>query len=384
MQRAIYEITIEELIDLFPTISFPEYQREPDVWSEDQKQKLIDSVLRNFDISSIYLYEVADSGGLECIDGRQRLNAVMSFLGRNPSDGHDGFRIKFENEVADGVPNEFAPLNGLRFTDLEAHEPLGPKALEAILTYPISFVYLAGAREPSEFNLQFLRLNLGTLINAGEKLHAMVGNMRNAIFLEGGLGKHPFLESVNIPTRRYAREQTAAQIMLQVFAFDERSEFARARHFDLQKFLKQTAEIELPHPLMTEVIEALNVLNRSSEALGGSLKNRAMTITVVLRAWRMRLFEAEDDTVDSFVSFLLLFLGRLRWQAKNMRDYHASSTYGYLVEFQRHLTQASVEKPAVTARDRILEEQFEYWLGEGVLEGDRAYEEEKGEPPPTA
>ena len=100
-------------------IEFPEYQREPDVWNREQKQRLIDSILREFDISSIYFYRKEDDS-LECIDGRQRLNAIMSFLGRNVADNEDnGFPLRFHNEIASSPPNLYEPIDGLRFAELD-------------------------------------------------------------------------------------------------------------------------------------------------------------------------------------------------------------------------------------------------------------------------
>src|SRR3954469_7498343 len=106
MERLATTFTIQELQHEYPRIEFPDYQREPTVWNLDQKQRLIDSILRRFDIAAIYLYERED-GGWECIDGRQRLNAIMSFLGRNPDDQDNGFSVRISNEVADG-PEELA------------------------------------------------------------------------------------------------------------------------------------------------------------------------------------------------------------------------------------------------------------------------------------
>ena len=34
------------------------------------------------------------------------------------------------------------------------------------------------------------------------------------------IGRHPFLKSTNVPTRRYSIEQLAAQILAQVFSFE--------------------------------------------------------------------------------------------------------------------------------------------------------------------
>lgn len=382
MDRSPETMSVKDLSSRFYDIDFPEYQREPDIWSRDQKQRLIDSVLRGFDIASIYMYR-RDDDVLECIDGRQRLNAFMSFLGENETDESDnGFPVRVHNEISSDLVDEFAPLNGRTFADLgEMESDLARRARETVLNYEMTVVYLSGAHEPDEFNLQFLRLNLGTLINAGEKLHAMVGGMRNILFLEGGIGKHEFFEHIRIPTRRYAREQVAAQILIQAFAHSETEEFTRARHLDLQRFLKAHSDTELDDPLVGEIGATLDWLATYVDELGPLLRNRAMTVTVVLLAWRESLHH-HSDLQPRFVEFVREFIGRLQWQVENMKNYSIDPRYEYLVEFQRQVTQASVERPAVTRRHQLLLREWKRWLEEGALTGDEEYAAEEGEDPP--
>ena len=45
----------------------------------------------------------------------------------------------------------------------------------------------------------------------------MVGEMRDLCFDSNRIGKHPFLDTLRIPTRRFAKEQVAAQVIAQVF-----------------------------------------------------------------------------------------------------------------------------------------------------------------------
>ena len=52
--------------------------------------------------------------------------------------------------------------------------------------------------------------------------------------------------------------------------------------------------------------------------------------------------------MKAYAKFLEEFLGRLRWQVEKGLD--VDPEYRYLIDFQRHVTQASVEKPAVDAR----------------------------------
>lgn len=56
----------------------PFYQRNA-VWKNPKKSKLIESVIRNIPIPSIYLAEL-ESGQLEVIDGQQRLRAFFDFF----------------------------------------------------------------------------------------------------------------------------------------------------------------------------------------------------------------------------------------------------------------------------------------------------------------
>lgn len=56
----------------------PKFQRK-DVWTKPKKSKLIESVLRNIPVPSIYLAETEDDEW-EVIDGQQRLTAFFNFL----------------------------------------------------------------------------------------------------------------------------------------------------------------------------------------------------------------------------------------------------------------------------------------------------------------
>ena len=385
MQRVPKELHIRDLQRSFVDLEFPEYQREPNIWSREQKQRLIDSIFRRFDIASVYLYHRED-GVIECIDGRQRLNAIMSFLGNNPADELDnGFILHLENEISSGLSTDFDRLNGHTFREIERHardedsdlHDLAARALEEILEYPITTVNLSETTDDEEFNLQFLRLNLGTLINAGEKLHAMVGDMRDVVFADDGIGKHPFFEWVRIPTRRYAKELTAAQVLLQIFSLSERGEFARARHIELQRFLKQYEDLDPANSLVGDARDTLDAMSDGVSDAAGYLRNRAVTVSLILLAWQRNVATGELG-VEKFWAFASTFMERLGSQVEKMKSFNVDAEYQHLVEFQRHLTQAAVERPALTRRHEILTRSLDQWLDDGTLEGDREYEERIG------
>jgi uncharacterized protein DUF262 len=374
VRRSAEQVAIRDLVRLFPEIEFPEYQREPNIWSRDQKQKLVDSILRDFDIASVYFYRKPDDG-LECIDGRQRLNAIMAFLNLNPSDADDnGFPLRLQNEIA-ANPAEFEALDGKSHAEMSrlaedaGQGDMARRALDRLQGYQLTAVFLSDVGAEGEFNLQFLRLNLGTLINAGEKLHAMVGGMRDLLFDSPEIGRHPFFGQLGIPTRRYSKEQVAAQVMIQVFSKAGTGQFTRARHFDLQRFLKETATIGSDDPVVVQVARTLDALQ--STGLGNILRNRAVTVSVVVLAWERGLYE-DAASLHEYDEFVRAFLDRLQYQVERMKGLAPDPRYPYLVDFQRHVTQASVEKPAVVARDSELNRQFDNWLSHHELLGDSA------------
>ena len=365
---------VQHLEKAFPGISFPEYQREPNVWSRDAKQRLVDSMLRRFDIASIYLYR-DKHGAMDCFDGRQRLGAIMSFLGRNPKDHDDNFEFKILNEIYEDEDHPLKPMDNKTFREIEALATADPTAkgfVRQFKEYPLTIVLLSQSATDKEFNLQFTRLNLGTIINSGEKLHAMVGALRDKCFDE--LGRHPFLEETNVPTRRYSREQLAAQIIAQIFALESslkagRKEYARTRHFDLQRLFKQHTEIaEEQLQWIAKVKQVMDCLQPAfTETV--ALRNRAIVVSTVLLAYEENV--GTEQGAQDVAEFVDEFVCCLKWQIG--KGFDIDEEYRHLVEFQRHVTQASVEKPAVEARAREFTRGLALWKKEEMLLGDREY-----------
>ena len=371
MEKDVELWSIADLQARFYQIQFPEYQREPNLWSLTEKQRLIDSMTRRFDIASLYFYQ-HENGQIDCVDGRQRIGAIMAFLGRHAEDDHVDFEFRILNEIRGENEQFFGELEGMSFREIkkladESDGDVAAQFLDRILTYQPTIVMLSDSKEPEEFNLQFTRLNLGTIINSGERLHAMVGDFRDACFLE--LGKHRFLKNTNIPTRRFAREQVAAQILAQVFSLEENGIFARTRHFDLQRVFKRYSNFDVER---RELVRGLSSLfDLLADAFEGVdlLRNRAITVSTVLLAW-LRDLDSEDEASE-LGEFIDEFLVRLGWQVRMglMVDYE----YHYLIEFQRHITQASAERSSVKARADLLEEEFDRWIECRRLKGDLSW-----------
>lgn len=157
--------------------------------------------------------------------------------------------------------------------------------------------------------------------------------------------------------------------MLQVSTKREIDQFARARHFDLQRYLKRYADHEDPY--VGEVTSTLDSLEANATDLSERLGNRAITVSVALAAWELGVRE-DAELAAEFGRFVETFLDRLADQVERMKEFDIDPNYQYLVTFQRHLTQAAVEKPAISFRHRILLEQFDVWQRTGELGHDEA------------
>ena len=134
--------------------------------------------------------------------------AIMAFLGKNEKDAHKGFEFRVLNELYEETDKAFGELENLTYDEICARakkkdKGIAAEFIRALMQYEVTVVMLSDSQEYNEFNLQFARLNLGVIINSGEKLNAMVGDLRDVCFEK--LGRHSFLEVVNTPERRFGR-----------------------------------------------------------------------------------------------------------------------------------------------------------------------------------
>ena len=108
------------------------------------------------------------------------------------------FRLTITNEIYD---------DGDKFSkvDEKKYEDLLPEWQTQLLKYELNVVVIGEVTNEEELNLLFLRLQLGQILNAGERLHAMTGDMREYVF--NNIGKHEFFHNIRIPYRRFARNK---------------------------------------------------------------------------------------------------------------------------------------------------------------------------------
>src|SRR6266480_6564706 len=85
----------------------PAFQRG-EVWSKVKKQRLIDTILRDWHVPPIHVIEVAESRKQEVLDGQQRLAAIRDFI-------RGDFSVDGKIEPIDKA---IVKLDGLKYRDL--------------------------------------------------------------------------------------------------------------------------------------------------------------------------------------------------------------------------------------------------------------------------
>jgi len=169
----------------------PDFQR-PAVWSTAQKQLLIDTILREYDVPKMYWRKLgATPDRYDVVDGQQRLRAIWGFV-----DGD--FKLPKDAEPADGLA-----ISGCSYESL-------PDDLRVRFdTYALDVVVLEDTDE-DEVREMFLRLQNGTSLKAQEKRNALPGAMRQFV---RSLTQHEFFARVGFANTRFTHDQVAAQMV---------------------------------------------------------------------------------------------------------------------------------------------------------------------------
>lgn len=95
----------------------PSYQRD-NVWSNSDSQVLIDSILRGIPLPSIILNQVEGEDTLQIVDGKQRLTAILRFIGQHPA-AREFARSKKDGEAEfDQNPKKFIRKHHLKSREI--------------------------------------------------------------------------------------------------------------------------------------------------------------------------------------------------------------------------------------------------------------------------
>jgi len=146
------------------------YQRKL-VWTLEEKQKLIDSILKKYPIPAVLIAEKSEAqNAYEIIDGLQRLHAILSFI-ENAFPSLDGryFNVEY-------FPTAKAQADLGKFKMSAEEDRLTQQEVSTILDYAIALSVMRNATE-NEINDVFDRINTyGHRLSDQERRQAGVEN----------------------------------------------------------------------------------------------------------------------------------------------------------------------------------------------------------------
>ena len=141
----------------------PDFQRG-EVWSRGKKQRLVDSILRDWHVPPIHVIENRETRRQEVLDGQQRLVAIRDFF-------RDEFPIDGSLEPKDP---RIAAFDGKRYSEL----PSEVQRQINQFTIRVFRIVDYNSTEPAEL---FFRLNQPTNLTSAEQRNAYFGPVRKQI-----------------------------------------------------------------------------------------------------------------------------------------------------------------------------------------------------------
>ena len=342
--RELESIPIKKFIDdyIYRIDLDADYQREK-IWSRKQQLDLIDSIVQNIDIPKMYLAKVQGSENFdfECIDGKQRMATLLSF---------------FKPEA--GQPPLTVRIAGQNYSYKDLQENLSQLA-EKIDDYKLTFVIYEDHGDEEFLREIFRRLQLGVRLNSGELLKTHTGTIRDFVYKEMGRDA-PFLRRTNLSEKRFSRQFTLAQICINSFSRNKSEGFVRARYDDLEEFFKENYNLDPKDKNLQRIEKVLKLMDKRFGKKAEDISSRAVAVSAYLFVEDLFL-KKKVTLVTGFAKFFVALLSEIKQNLDLLTKYQNPTNRTVLEEFQKYISQASVEPYAIKRRHEFLEKAFQHY-----------------------
>lgn len=286
-------------------IEMPDFQRE-EVWEDDKKRLLIDSILRGWHLPKFYFRKTGD-GTWECVDGQQRLTTIWEFYDN---------KLELDATTA-------KRYGGKTYRDLEEDFS------DAFDDFEADIEEIEDATD-DELRTLFLRLQLGTPLNTAEKLNAVGGEMCD--FCQRISKQGFFGQKISLKDTRFARFAVAIQWMF----VEARGVQPQMRFRQLQAFLNDNQQFSDKSETAIRVQAALKYLHQAFPKSCDKLRNKANVLSVCMLATRVVALSLHKRSADTFGKFVDSFFSDLAAEVekgskstrREMLAYQEAISYG--------------------------------------------------------
>lgn len=345
-KRTLKSITVKDLIEdyIYRIDLDADYQREK-IWSRKNQEELLDSIIQDIDIPKLYLARLKsdESFDFECIDGKQRMTTLLDF---------------YKPETASDNPLRIR-VAGEKYTYKRLQREL-PKLAAKIDNFELTFVIYQEIEDDEFLREIFRRLQLGVRLNAGELLKTYTGSLRDFVYKEMGRDA-PFLMHTNLSEKRFSRQFTLAQICINSFGRAETGDFVRARYDDLADFFKDNYNLDAKDENLARIRDVLKIMDKNFGEKASAISSRAVAVSAYLFAETLYVGK-KKSAIAKFANFYLALIEEVKKNLTLLSDFIAPQNQTVLEEFQKYISQASVEPYSVRRRHLFLEKAFKYYL----------------------
>lgn len=255
MKMELRRKAIDKIYKRRDRIDMPDFQREP-VWPAQKKRKLIDSILKGWHLPKFY-FRITDENAFDCVDGQQRLTAIFEFfsgqlqLDQETSRDHGGATY---HRLSDGLSD--------RFDDFE-----------------IEVEEISDATD-EELEELFQRLQLGTPLNAAERLNAIQGDMRT--FCQDCAAAAFMAKHVGLRNTRY----THFEIIVRWAFIESRGVQPQMRFEQLESLLKDNRRFSEHSETARLMKKALGFLGRAFTDGAPFIRTRSNLLSILMLGGR--------------------------------------------------------------------------------------------------
>jgi hypothetical protein len=316
----------------------PDYQR-PAVWTTKQKQLLLDSILREYDVPKVYWQIVKDADGkllkYDVIDGQQRLRTIWEFQ-------EDGFALAKDADPIDGME-----VKGQKYSQL----PL--EIVEKFNAYALDVVIVEEAvqnQEEDEVRDMFLRLQNGTTLKAQEKRNAMTGAMRDFV---KEMAAHPFFGKCHFSKARFNFDHLAAQTICLEVNFESNGNITSVRDRDLNKLYRDQTDFDGAGKTAKKVKRVYDFLNRAFPEKTPELERYNVINLYILVSKLLENYVAdglEQKVHDWFIDF----------EAKRRADYQKPEEEqdSQLINYRQRISSSTDAEDSIQKRIDLISKLF--------------------------
>ena len=223
------------------------YQRPNNAWSNDDKQCLIDTILKEEPLPLFFLNYKSDENIFYIVDGQQRLSCIADFYDN---------KIKL-NEKYSGKSQSGKNFNG--------NNPLSDSDKKKFLNYDLKF-HILEDYDDERVRLIFSRLQRGRPLSLGERLNAKPGKIVECMRL---LANHPFMsESIGVSKERYGTFPDSARVL-----FYEKYGPKQSGTEEIYSFFDDFSDLDNKSKEYKSALSVLNILENCFPKKPGDYKH---------------------------------------------------------------------------------------------------------------